>query len=112
MYLLFWYSRLSQTRSVRMTKDSPSAASLALRSICSAFSRCISRVSDIETREQFYVSYKMARTLPSNPAYFPNRMSECLPKHAVSLCRVIHSVELEGPIIEFGRSEALEYYLN
>ena len=31
-----------------MTKDSPKAASLALRSICSAFSRCKSRVSDIE----------------------------------------------------------------
>src|SRR5205807_945101 len=40
MYRLFWYSRLSQTRSVRMTKDSPSAASLALRSRCSAFRRC------------------------------------------------------------------------
>jgi len=52
-----------------MTKDSPNAASLALRSICSAFSRCISRVSDIECKTGFSGRYKMRRIVPSKPRY-------------------------------------------
>ena len=42
-----------------MTKDSPSAASLALRSKCSAFSRCISRVSDIAFQSPSFLSNKL-----------------------------------------------------
>jgi len=42
-----------------MTKDSPIAASLARRSICSAFRRCMSRVSDIEREKRLSRDYKM-----------------------------------------------------
>src|SRR3989442_9717890 len=70
MYRLFWYSRLSQTRSVRITKDSPNAASLALRSICSAFRRCRSRVSDINRETGSFRCYKMRGIVPSKLRYF------------------------------------------
>ena len=43
-----FYSVLSQINNVQMTKESHSAAGLALDSICSVFSRCKSRVSDVE----------------------------------------------------------------
>ena len=43
-----FYSVLSQINDVKMTKDSHSAAGLALDNICSVFSRCTSRVSDVE----------------------------------------------------------------
>src|SRR5207302_10227314 len=72
MYRLFWYSRLSQNSSVRMTKDSPSAASLALRSRCSAFRRCISRVSDIEYETRPSQDYKMRESSSRSPDTFGN----------------------------------------